>query len=95
MAVLTWVLIAIAIWHFIVFFPDRFLGGIVGAFATSVVGGVLGGFILSGFSPDSRADTDVVTMLLGIPGTIIALAILYVVGARHEDRKAAEARQAS
>ncbi|MCK9250930.1 MAG: hypothetical protein M0P31_18365 [Solirubrobacteraceae bacterium] len=95
MAILTWVLIALAIWHFIVFFPDRFLGGIVGAFVTSIIGGVLGGFILSGFSPDSRADTDVVTVLLGIPGTIIALALLYWFGAREEDRRAAEAGEAA
>jgi len=84
MAALTWVLIALAVWHFTVFVPDRFLGGIVGAFAIAIVGGVLGGLVLSGFSMPSRDDTDVATVLLGVPGTIVALAALWLVGARLE-----------
>lgn len=92
MAILVWVLIALAIWHFTVFVPDRFLGGIVGAFVTSMVGGVVGGLVLSGFDMPSRDATDVVTVLLGVPGTLVALAILWVVGARRE--AAAEQAQA-
>ncbi|WP_210493401.1 hypothetical protein [Patulibacter sp. SYSU D01012] len=92
MAILVWVLIALAIWHFTVFVPDRFLGGIVGAFVTAIVGGVVGGLILSGFDLPSRDGTDVVTVLLGVPGTLVALAILWVVGARRES--AAEQAQA-
>lgn len=92
MAILTWVMIALAIWHFTVFFPDRFSGGIIGAFAASIAGGVIGGLLLSGLSMPSRADTDVVTMLLGIPGTLVALVILYIVGSRQEAaREAASA----
>ena len=33
MSMLVWVMMGIAIWHFMVFVPDRFWGGIVGAFA--------------------------------------------------------------
>lgn len=84
MAVLVWVLISLAIWHFTVFVPDRFVGGIVGAFVVAMIGGVVGGFLLSGLSMPSRADTDIVTVLLGVPGTLIALAILWVVGSRRE-----------
>lgn len=84
MAILVWVLISLAIWHFTVFVPDRFVGGIVGAFGISIVGGIVGGLLLSGFEMPSRADTDVATVLLGIPGTIIALAALWLIGARRE-----------
>ncbi|MFA4929431.1 MAG: hypothetical protein WC558_13015 [Patulibacter sp.] len=95
MAVLTWIMISLAIWHFTVFVPDKFIGGIIGAFAASIVGAVIGGFILSGFSMPSREATDVVTLLLGIPGTFIALGIQYVVGARFEERAEAEAAAAA
>jgi uncharacterized membrane protein YeaQ/YmgE (transglycosylase-associated protein family) len=84
MAVLVWVLIALAIWHFTVFVPDRFVGGIVGAFVVAIAGGVIGGFVLSGFGMPSRDATDIVTVLIGVPGTLIALAILWLVGSRRE-----------
>ena len=32
MAVLAWVMMGLAIWHFTIFVDDRFWGGIVGAF---------------------------------------------------------------
>ena len=32
MGMLAWVMMGIAIWHFTIFLPDRFWGGIVGAF---------------------------------------------------------------
>jgi hypothetical protein len=88
MAILVWVLIALAIWHFMVFVPDRFAGGIVGAFAAAIAGGVLGGWLLSGLSMPSREATDVGTVLLGIPGTLIALGALWLYGARREGQGA-------
>ena len=33
---LVWVMMGIAIWHFAVFVPDRFWGGIVGAFVAAI-----------------------------------------------------------
>jgi hypothetical protein len=87
MAILVWVLISLAIWHFTVFVPDRF----VGAFVVAMIGGVVGGFVLSGFSTPSRDATDIVTVLIGIPGTLIALAILWFVGARRESAAAQQA----
>ena len=39
---LVWVMMGIAIWHFAVFVPDRFWGGIVGAFGAAAVGAVVG-----------------------------------------------------
>ena len=32
---LVWVMMGIAVWHFAVFVPDRFWGGIVGAFGAA------------------------------------------------------------
>jgi uncharacterized membrane protein YeaQ/YmgE (transglycosylase-associated protein family) len=91
MAILVWILISLAIWHFTVFVPDRFVGGIVGAFAVAMIGGVVGGFVLSGLSMPSRDATDIVTVLVGIPGTLIALAILWLVGSRRESAAAQQA----
>ena len=34
MNLLVWVMMGIAIWHFAVFVPDHFWGGIVGAFGS-------------------------------------------------------------
>ena len=38
MNLLVWVMMGIAIWHFAVFVPDRFWGGIVGAFGAAALG---------------------------------------------------------
>ena len=38
MSMLVWVMMGIAIWHFTIFFPDRFYGGIVGAFLAAIFG---------------------------------------------------------
>ena len=46
---LVWVMMGIAIWHFAVFVPDRFWGGIVGAFGAAVVGAVVIGLLVQGF----------------------------------------------
>ena len=41
MAALVWVMMGIAIWHFTIFIPDRFWGGIVGAFLGAVAGAIV------------------------------------------------------
>ena len=40
MSMVVWVMMGIAIWHFAVFVPDRFCGGIVGAFLAAIAGAV-------------------------------------------------------
>jgi len=37
MGMLVWVMIGLAVWHFTIFLPDHFWGGIVGAFLGAVV----------------------------------------------------------
>ena len=48
MGMLGWVIMGLAIWHFTIFMPDRFWGGIVGAFVGSLVGSIVVGLIIYG-----------------------------------------------
>lgn len=84
MSMVVWVMMGIALWHFAVFVPDRFYGGIVGAFLAAIAGSVVFGYIISGFTVPGRADTDLVQALVAIPGTAVALAISWWYGSRTE-----------
>lgn len=85
MAALVWVMMAIAIWHFMVFLPDRFWGGIVGAFLVAIVGAVVFGFLVNGLSVPGRTETDLIQAFVAIPGTLIGLGIGYFIGVRQEE----------
>jgi outer membrane lipoprotein SlyB len=85
MAVLVWTTLGIAIWHFTVFVPDRFRGGIVGAFAGALLGALISGAIWQIAQGDSIGTTDIVTMLAAIPGCVAGLAIVYQWGVRDEE----------
>jgi uncharacterized membrane protein YeaQ/YmgE (transglycosylase-associated protein family) len=80
MTMLVWIMVGIAVWHFTVFLPDRFWGGIVGAFVAAVVGAAVVGFVVSGFTVPGRHDTDFAEFLLGIPGCLIGLTASYLYG---------------
>jgi hypothetical protein len=82
MAAFAWVMMGIALWHFAIFIPDRFWGGIVGAFLAAVVGALAFGFIVSGFTIPGQNDTSVLTALEAIPGTLAAMGLLWLEGAR-------------
>jgi hypothetical protein len=84
MSILVWVMMGIAVWHFTVFVPDRFWGGIVGAFLAAIVGAVLFGLLVNGFDAPGRNDTHVAQALLAIPGAILGMAAAYLYGARAE-----------
>ena len=73
MAVLAWVMMGLALWHFTIFLPDRFWGGIVGAFLGALVGAVVFGFIVNGFTIPGQDDTHLLTALEAIPGALIGL----------------------
>ena len=87
MGALVWVMMGIAIWHFTIFLPDHFWSGIVGAFLGAVVGSVLFGLIVHGFSVPGNDEMSVVTALEGLPGALIGMGITYVIGLR-QDRAA-------
>ncbi|MBN1529078.1 MAG: hypothetical protein JW895_08455 [Thermoleophilaceae bacterium] len=82
MALVVWVMMGIAVWHFTVFVPDRFWGGIVGAFLAAVVGSALFGFLVNGATVPGRHDTELIQALIAIPGALIGLAVSYLWGAR-------------
>jgi hypothetical protein len=82
MSLLVWVMMGIAVWHFTVFVPDRFWGGIVGAFLAAAVAAAIFGLIVNGGSVPGQSDTDVAQALIAIPGAGIGLALSYWYGAR-------------
>jgi hypothetical protein len=84
MAALAWVMMALALWHFTVFLPDRFWGGIVGAFVAAIAGAVIFGVLINGFSVPGRSETELIQAIEAIPGTIIGLGICYFIGVRKE-----------
>lgn len=84
MAILVWTTLGIAIWHFTVFVPDRFRGGIVGAFLGALFGAIVSGAIWQLSQGDSVGTTDLLTAIAAIPGCIAGLAAVYALGVRDE-----------
>jgi hypothetical protein len=84
MAIMVWFTIGLALWHFTVFVPDRFWQGIVGALLGAVTGAMISGAIVQIAAGRTIGDTDVVTALMAIPGTIAGLAVVYAIGLRSE-----------
>ena len=84
MAALVWFTTGIALWHFTVFVPDRFWGGIVGALLGATAGAMITGAIAHLATGQGIGETDLATVLTAVPGTLIGLAIVYYAGARRE-----------
>jgi hypothetical protein len=83
MAVLVWTMMGLAIWHFTIFLPDRFWGGIVGAFLGALIGAVIVGLVVNAGVP-GRDDTDLLSALEAIPGAIAGIAAVYLIGVRRD-----------
>lgn len=89
MSMLGWVMMGLAIWHFTIWLPDRFYGGIVGAFVGSLIGSIVVGLIISSVKGSSVAipgekATDIGVVLYAVPGAIIGMGIVYLIGMRRE-----------
>ena len=84
MAIIVWITIGIAIWHFTVFVPDRFRGGIIGAFCGALLGAVVTGALWQAAQGDSIGTTDLTTALAAVPGCLLGLAMVYALGVREE-----------
>jgi hypothetical protein len=82
MNLLVWLMMGIAIWHFAVFVPDHFWGGIVGAFVFSAVGAIVVGIGLAGGQIDNAT---LKTALEAVPGALIGLTISWFIGRSRED----------
>jgi hypothetical protein len=85
-SMLVWVMMGIAVWHFTVFVPDRFWGGIVGAFLAAAVAAALFGFLVNGLSIPGEDGTHIGQALLAIPGALLGLAASYFYGSRVDAR---------
>jgi hypothetical protein len=89
MGMLGWVMMGLAIWHYTIFLPDRFWGGIVGAFVGSLLGAIIFGLIVFSIKvselriPGAKA-TDIGVVLYAVPGALIGIAIVYLEGIRRE-----------
>ena len=84
MGALVWVMVGLAIWHGTVWLPDRFAGGIVGAFLGALLGSFIFGLIVNAGSVPGRHDTHLLTGLEAVPGALIGLAIVWFLGVRAE-----------
>lgn len=89
MGMLGWVMMGLSIWHFTIWLPDRFWGGIVGAFVGSLLGAVLTGLLIYGVKTSALAvpgikSTDIAVVLYAVPGAMIGIALMYVEGVRRE-----------
>ena len=82
MAILVWFTVGVALWHFTVFFPDRFWGGIVGALLGAVAGAMLTGALAQIAKGESVGETGIDTVLYAVPGTLLGVAVLYLLGSR-------------
>jgi uncharacterized membrane protein YeaQ/YmgE (transglycosylase-associated protein family) len=80
-----WIMMGIALWHFAVWVPDKFWGGIVGAFVVAIIGAVVVGFILAGFQIIGRHDLTIAAAFEAIPGAVIALAASWFYGRHLEE----------
>jgi hypothetical protein len=83
---LVWVMMGIALWHFTVWFPDHFWGGIVGAFLAAVVGSVVFSFVVNGFTAPGKHDTHIIEAFIAIPGALLGLGLSYWWGLRQEQQ---------
>lgn len=81
-AFLCWVLTGIALWHFAVLVPDRFWGGIIGAFVFALFGGIISGWLLPvpGWNTDNPPGVG--EALWAVPGSVAALAFCWWYGDR-------------
>jgi len=84
MALVVFFIMGIALWHFTVFLPDRFWQGIVGAFLGAVLGSIIFGMIVQEVSGKSLGDTDISTALVAVPGTLLGLGVVWLIGTRAE-----------
>jgi len=98
MGLLGWVIMGLAIWHFTIWLPDRFWGGIVGALIGSLVGSVVLGLIIyavkvSALKVPGEKATDVGVVLYAVPGALLGMAVVYLEGMRRERIAARERPQ--
>jgi hypothetical protein len=84
MSVFVWSMVGIAFWHFAVLVPDKFAGGIIGAFLAAWFGGLASGFVFEGMALPSDNPPGLRHALYAVPGSLGGLVASYWYGARSE-----------
>jgi len=88
MGMLAWVIMGLALWHFTIWLPDRYWGGIVGAFLGALAGAAVSGLIINGIVHGvlipGRHATHLSTTLEAIPGALAGMAFVYWIGVLRE-----------
>ena len=82
MSVLVWSMVGIALWHFTVLLPDRFAGGIIGAFLAALVGALVSGYALPVPGLPTENPPGMAEAVWALPGAVIALGASYIWGSR-------------
>jgi len=85
MSVLVWAMIGIAVWHFAVLVPDRFLGGIIGALAAALTGALLSGYLLPLPGIPGDNPPGYTAAFWALPGSVAAMGLSYWLGSRQPD----------
>jgi len=88
MGALVWVMVGLALWHFSIFVPDHFAGGIVGAFTGAVIGSLVFGILIHGLGIPGQEETKLLTALEAIPGALLGMGAVYLLGVRGERSRA-------
>jgi hypothetical protein len=93
MSILVWTMIGIAIWHFAILVPDRFVGGIIGALVAALSGALLSGYLLP--LPGVPVDNPpgFLAAFWAVPGALAGLAVSYWRGARRLGEPAERVRR--
>ena len=70
-------------------YPDRFYGGIIGAFLAAVAGALATGYLLPVPGDTTHNPPGLAEALWPIPGSLIALVATYLYGVRRERQQSA------
>ena len=84
LSIFVWAMMGIACWHVAVLVPDKFLGGIIGAFLVALLGALLSGFLLPQPGVSSANPPGLGVAISAIPGSVAALVASYWYGARRD-----------
>jgi uncharacterized membrane protein YeaQ/YmgE (transglycosylase-associated protein family) len=84
LSIFVWAMIGIAFWHFSVLVPDRFWGGIIGAFLAALTGAFVSGFLLPQPGIYTANPPGLGEAVWAIPGSVAALVASYHYGKRKD-----------
>jgi hypothetical protein len=79
---LVWISMGTALWHFTIFMPDRFHGGIIGAFLAANLGAGTLGVLWHGLS--IPASNDLAHAIQGLIGAVLGLTVSYLWGMQEQ-----------